>query len=441
MERKKRQWWLLGILAVLLLGIVGFAFRDAILIRAAPKAVLTSALNDLFSQLEQRFQGDPLLIVAGSLDPEGKYTVDMELATEKELLGPVSYDMTLRTDGTAHQLFAEGTASTSSKAVDISLYLDTDFMAVSSEDLVKGQYYGITYDTFTADMRKIPLLNFLISDSLLTQWEASVREIQANMRRSYALPSLPETSDRDVRKALLGIAALPCKTQKCDIQLENSTVAGYQLVFSVSGQQMEQLLSIIGVETGGGAVVVSFYLLENAVVKISLQYETEEAVLQYSLDLGRDPLNDLLMLQGTQSVDGQYDELAIAVATQRQENRYTETWNIQKGSDTILIALDWNPLGGDMTLKTSASEEPCSLNLTKAEDGFRLVTEDLTHLVKAFSLDSQPVRKDAKITCDMTVSKGSEIAAPAYKNLDQWSMEDFLTLLNGVGSLLGIGIP
>ena len=115
MERKKRQWWLLGILAVLLLGIVGFAFRDAILIRAAQKAVLTSALNDLFSQLEQRFQGDPLLIVAGSLDPEGKYTIDMEMATEKELLGPVSYDMTLRTDGTAHQLFAEGTASTSSK--------------------------------------------------------------------------------------------------------------------------------------------------------------------------------------------------------------------------------------------------------------------------------------------------------------------------------------
>lgn len=425
------------------LGIAAFVFRDAVLIRVAPKAVLTSALNDLFSQLEQRFQNDPLLIVAGSLDPEGKYTIDIELETEKELLGPVAYDMKVRTDGTTHQLFADGTASTSSKAVDFSLYLDTNFMAVSSEDLVKGQYYGITYDTFAADIRKIPLLNILISDSLLQKWEASVQEIQANMRRTYALPSIPETSSGDVRKALLGIAALPCKTQTCDIPLDDTTVTGYQLDFSVSGQQMEQLLLLIddSPETGNGTAVVSFYLFEQSVVQIVLRYEAAESVLQYSLDLGLHPMDNLLTLQGTQSKDGQDDIWILAVETQQGENRYTETWNIRKGSSTpVSVAYDWNPLSGDLTLKTSMSAEPCSLNMTETENGFRLATDNLSCLMRALSLDGQSAQKDDKVSCDMAVRKGSEIVTPAYKNLDQWSMEDFLVLLNGVGSLLGIRV-
>ena len=443
MERKSREWWLLGILIVMLLGILIFAFWDAILILVAPKAVLTSALNHLFSQLEQRFQGDPLRIVAGSLDPEGKYTINMKLETEKELLGPVTYDITLRTDGTAHQLLADGTVCTSSKAVDLSMYFDADFMAVSSEDLVKGQYYGITYDTFAADMHKIPLLNFLISDSLLQKWESSIQKIQANMSRTYALPSLPELPNGDPRKALLGIAALSCKTQKCDIQLADTTVSGYKLDFSVSVQQMEKFFSTMtnGAKTRDGSAVVSFYLFQNSVVKISLLYEAEGSELQYSLDLGKNPLKDFLTLQGTQSKDGEFDELAITVATQNGENRYTEIWNIQKGSDSsFFLTLVWNPLSGDMVLKTSVSAEPCLLNLVETENGFRITTDDLSRLICALSLNEQSVQKNNKVSCIMDVNKGSAVVTPAYKNLDQWTTEDFLALLNGVGSLLGINI-
>lgn len=443
MERKKHRWWLLGILVAMFFGFFIFTFWDAILIRVAPKMVLTTALNDLFFQLEQRFQGNPLLIVSGSLDPEGKYTVDMDLETERELLGPVTYDMTLQTNGMAHQLLAKGTASTSSKAVDLSLYLDSDFMAVSSVDLVGGIYYGITYDTFAADMRQIPFMNYLINDSLLQKWESSIQEIQANMGRTYALPGFPETSPEDLRKTLMGIAALPCKAQKCAISLSDITVTGYKLDFSVSGQQIKQLLSGMtdSTDIGEGTAAVSFYLYENSIVKIDLLYEAEGSSLQYCLDLGQNPLENLLSLQGTQRKNGEGNKLAITVATQNEENQYTETWNIQQGSDDpLIIAFTWNPLSGDMTLKTSVAAQPCLLNLSETENGFRMTTDDLLNLVNALSPNEQTTQKDDKISCVMNVSRGSEIVTPAYKNLDQWSMEDFLVLLNGVGSLLGIGI-
>lgn len=443
MEPKKHRWWLLGILVALLLGFFVFTFWDAILIRVAPKMVLTTALNDLFFQMEQRFQDDPLLIVAGSLEPEGKYTIDVDLETEKELLGPVTYDMTLQTNGTAHQLCAEGNVSTSSKALDFSLYLDSDFMAVSSVDLVGGICYGITYDTFAADIRQIPLLNFLINDSLLQKWESSVQEIQENMGRPYALPGLPETSPEDMRKTLMGIAVLPCKAQKCAISLSDITVTGYKLDFSVSGQQIKQILSGMtdGTDIGEGTAVVSFYLYENSVVKIGLLYEAEGSSLQYRLDLGQNPLENLLSLQGTQRKNGEDNKLAITVATQNEENQYTETWNIQKGNyDPLFIAFAWNPLSGDMTLKTSVAAQPCLLNLSETENGFRMTTDDLLSLVYALSPNGQTTQKDEMVSCVMNVSRGSEIVTPAYKNLDQWSTEDFLVLLNGVGSLLGIGI-
>ncbi len=443
MEPKKHRWWLLGILVALLLGFFVFTFWDAILIRVAPKMVLTTALNDLFFQMEQRFQDDPLLIVAGSLEPEGKYTIDVDLETEKELLGPVTYDMTLQTNGTAHQLCAEGNVSTSSKTLDFSLYLDSDFMAVSSVDLVGGICYGITYDTFAADIRQIPLLNFLINDSLLQKWESSVQEIQENMGRPYALPGLPETSPEDMRKTLMGIAVLPCKAQKCAISLSDITVTGYKLDFSVSGQQIKQILSGMtdGTDIGEGTAVVSFYLYENSVVKIGLLYEAEGSSLQYRLDLGQNPLENLLSLQGTQRKNGEDNKLAITVATQNEENQYTETWNIQKGNDDpLFIAFAWNPLSGDMTLKTSVAAQPCLLNLSETENGFRMTTDDLLSLVYALSPNGQTTQKDEMVSCVMNVSRGSEIVTPAYKNLDQWSTEDFLVLLNGVGSLLGIGI-
>ena len=316
-------------------------------------------------------------------------------------------------------------------------------MAVSSEDLFDGIYYGITYDTFAADMRQIPLINFLINDSLLQKWESSVQNTQANTSHTYALSVLPEMSHKDFRRALLGIAAMPCKTQKCDILLADTTVTGYKLDFSFSGKQIEQILSVIAdsAETGDGTAVVSFYLCQNSVVKIYLLYEVEGSSLQYSLDLGQNPLENLLTLERTLSKDGEYDILSITVATRNEENRYTENWNILNGKDDpFFIAFQWNSLSGDMTLNTSVAAQPCLLNLTNTENGFRLTTDDLSSLTHTLSPNGQATPKNGKASCVMDVSRGSKIVTPAYKNLNQWSMADFLVLLNGIGSLLGIGI-
>lgn len=444
MEKRKFKLWLLVIPVLLILVILTAVFWDAILIHVAPKMVLTSALTKAFSQLEERFQDDPLLILARSIDPEGKYTADMALETEKEILGKVTYDMTVQTDGVSHQLFAKGLAKTADKTLNLSLYMDAGFMAVSSEDLVKGNYYGITYDTFASDLRKIPLLNLMVSDSLLSQWDASVQGIREQMNRTYALPKLPQTSQEDVRKLLLGIVAMPCEIEKCSVLLDGNAITCHKLEYRVSGKQVGELLS----QATGGAyledtvVTASFYLYQKAIVKMMLSCEDGESAINYGISLGLNPTEDVLTLQGIESNNGQYDEFIANVTTQRGENSYAETWNIHKTAEgvdkKISFSFEWNPTSGAMVLKSGAST--VSLNLTETENGFRLVTDDLAQLMQIAMQNAQTSTKDSKVKCTMTVAKGSEIITPAYKNLDQWSLEDFLVLLGGIGSLFGINI-
>lgn len=446
MKKGVRKWWLLAIPVLLTAVVLTVAFWDAILIRIAPKAVLTSALSRVFTQLEERFRDDPLLIVAQTVDPDGQYTADVVLEAEKELLGPITYDMNVKTDGASHRFSASGSINTASKTLNLSLYMDSDFMAVSSEELVKGNYYGITYDTFASDLRKIPLLNYMVSDELLSQWEASVQDVQAKMRRSYTLPRMPELSQEDVQKLLFGIAALPCQIEKTSLVLLNGTaVTCHKLDYQASGKQIGQVLSRITGQTypEDTAVTVSFYLYEDAVVKIVLVWKAGEIGRSYGLNLGLNPAEETLLLQGIEEKNGEYDEFTIAVTTQRSENRYAETWEFHKIANDVNSAasysFQWEPTSGVMTLKTDATPEAVSFNLTGTENGFRLKTDDISQLIKAVAPKAQVISAKP-LPCTMTVRKGSELIVPEYKNLDQWSMEDFLVLLSGLGTLLGIPI-
>ena len=65
-----------------------------------------------------------------------------------------------------------------------------------------------------------------------------------------------------------------------------------------------------------------------------------------------------------------------------------------------------------------------------AEDGVSASTDDLSVVWK--SLEGK------KASCSMLIKKGAEISAPDYKNLDEWSFQDLLTLFTGIGTVLDI---
>lgn len=440
MKEKKFKWRFLIISLLLVAAVFMAVFWDYFIIRIAPKAVLTSALSEVFSQLETRFQDDPLLFLIKSIAPDGKYTADVQLETANALLGTVAYDMTVQTDSSTNRFFADGIASTPQKELDLSLYLDEDFLAVSSGDLVKGNYYGITYDTFAEDLRSIPLLSLFVSDTVLAQWNDSVKSIQEYMCSGRTVPEIPEISKDDFEALLLGLLALPCETRDDSVMIDGVFLDCQTISYSISMKEINTLF-VDSLYTEDSVAEVTFYLHEKALVMAGLNFTAGGRSVQYGITLGTNPAEDTLTLQRITQSSDEYDDLMIAVAAnESSEGHYAETWSFtNNNSETSTYSFCWEQSSGTMSLIVNDAQEPILLNLTETEDGFCLETEDVTGLIDVQKQNKQnATTANAPIACVMTVRKGSEIITPGYKNLDEWSLEDFLTLMSGVGSVIGI---
>ena len=152
---KRKIWiWIGAVIAVILLGLSLYGARIWIF----PRLVLSRSMNSAFTQLEARFEKSPIHLIRDIYDPDGYYLADLQLETDAAGLGPVRYDMDLQTQPAPLRISGDGTVVTGGKALDLELYLDGNFAAVSSESLVGGNYYGIAYDSFSQDIRSREVL-------------------------------------------------------------------------------------------------------------------------------------------------------------------------------------------------------------------------------------------------------------------------------------------
>ena len=441
MKKKKFRYWLL-LIPVLIAAVVFIAvFWDAVLIHIAPKAVLTGALTDVFAQLEERFRDDPVLILLKNIDPDGKYTADIEVTATTSPLGTVDYNIHLQTNGIEHQLYAEGNMVTANTPLTLSWYADAEFTAVASNDLTGGSYYGITYDTFSEDIRSIPLLSFFISSKTLSQWDSSVHSLQEKVKQNWTVPQIPEMSEEDMQKFLLGILAFPCDIEKASISIDDSSLECYAISYSASGEQVDTFLSSTPYGENASVTVI-FYLYENKLVKVQFSCASANQSVLYGLELGQNPLENTLYLHRTINDNGTLDGFSLSVDTQRAEDQYLEAWCYCQTQDGVTqnteLEFEYCLSDGAMKLVRNGNSKELNLSLLETDNGFRIQTENLEYVL--YLLAGNTIDVDSPISGTVTVTKGCQITTPAYKNLNQWSLDDFWTLLGGIGSLIGIQI-
>lgn len=415
---KKKKWLLLLIPAVLLLAaaLVWFLYLS-------PRMALSSAADDALSKLEQRLAESPIPILTKGYDENGRNTTSLKLTVSDG----VQYDMQVQTDLTANQVLADGTIRIDGKALNLSAYLDKEFAAITSEDLLGGGYYGITYDTFSSDVRSFPLLSRLIPSATLSKMDSSVEKLQVYMNRTRQVPRLPDVrQEEDIHKLVLGLLVL-----KSDVHKEMLTVDGQSLKclrfdYSATGEQAGTLLGYL-MDMGGlsqGDIAASFYLYDKTLVAVRCDGRAGENRAALRLDLGQDAANGDVSIAVEKLENGEKSAFSYQIGAREADGTHTEI--IAFGTQSI--SYDWHPQTGDMVL-TLPEKSPISLNLTQAQDGFQIQTKDFAALI---GINSQK-----GFDSTMTVRKGSVITAPNYKNLDEWSLDDLLVLLGGIGGLLG----
>ncbi len=424
MGRKK---WILGALIILLAAAVAaFVFWDILTVIFAPKLALSAAVSDGLEKLENRFDDSPLWILAEGVDEEGRNTTQMSLSTTDSLLGTINYDMTIFSDWTRNQILAQGTVSPENSDLNLSVYLDREFAAITSAELLQGGWYGITYDTFSEDLQSIPLVSLLVPDNTVSQWEEDVSALQTFMNQSHKLPELPELSQEDVRALLLGILGLKSSVQRENCNINGQDLACWRISYHAEGKKVENLLSyIIEGDTSGGELNGVFYLYENTLVKLLLGGRAGEQGITCSLVLGLDASKDPLQFEMVNNNGEDVTNLDAMIQAAGDGNE--RMGSIQLNNSTV--SYTWNSDSGDLLL-TLPTTGDIRMTLSPAENGFQIITNDLS---KILGSDSNTIGE-----CVMTVGKGADIAVPEYKNLDTWSMNDLLVLLGGIGSMIGL---
>ena len=415
---KKRKWLLLLIPAALLLAALLFW-----LFYLQPRLTLSNAVDDAMSNLARRLSESPVPVAAGAFDEDGKNTTALELTVSDG----VRYDMQVQTDMKTNQVSAQGTVWVEDNALDVTAYLDGTFAAVTSGRLLQGGYYGITYDSFSSDVRSFPLISRLIPGQTLSKWDTSVEKLQAYMNRPRQIPRLPDIRLEDIRRLIPGLLVL-----KSDISSETLTVDGQPLAcrrfdYRADGEQAAALLGYL-MDTDGlsqGEITASFYLSEKALAAVRCDGRAGGNRVSLSLELGQDAAQGSVSFRYEKTENGENSAFSYEIGERASDGAHTEA--ITLGAQTI--SFDYHPETGDMLLKLP--EKPSvSLNLAQTEDGLRIRTEDFAALM---GIDS---RKHFDST--MTIRKGADIVTPDYKNLDEWSFDDLLVLLGSIGGLLGL---
>lgn len=455
----KRKWWIIPLAIVCIAAILIGVFWEEVAVHAAPKAVLTTAISNTIDELKTRMEGSPLPMLAGTIDQNGQNTIVMDLQTSDELLGDVSYDMTLRTDASNQKISADGTVTAKGTTLDLSVYLDTDFAALTSQSLLKGSFYGITYDSFSEDIRGNKILPFLIGEQRISEWEASVSGLQDDMEQMQVI-KIPQISEKDLQTLALGIIALKADVSCEDQVLNGERVRVHKISFSADGSDLTAAMDYLLQEgilkdntmIAGFAdrlkadpdtqLFASFWVYEGSVLKAVCEIgagEKDRDLLE--LAMGADAAVDPLTFR---IISNSGETLSVSSHAAYDTDRYSEHLEIEKTSGAEqkqwVVDYDWNRSSGDalLVLKNAAAESRIDVNFVSTDTGFRLQTDKFEAIMDF--LDPKEGEPRTQSRCTMSVSKGTDVETPEYKNLNRWSMEDLLILLGGIGSLFGLNL-
>lgn len=449
----KRSWWLIPAALILIATVLVFAFWDTILIYAAPKAVLSNSLMHTFGKIQDRIEQGPIPVLANGIDGSGCNTIDFTLDTANVLLGPVQYDLNVQTAGSPRQIYADGTVKSGDRLLDISVFLNRDYAAVSSDTLLDSNFYGITYDTFSQDIRGIPLLSFFLGEKLISQWEESVRDLQRQMTDTRERPQM---SLEQMQTMLVGILMLKPKVSSAHMYVSGQERDVHRISFSESGPEIasaaeaytdeisNEILALLDRLKGDpdSRLNASFFLYEDTIIKLTMEMTVDDELLQLELLPGADPAKDDLKLAGIYQTPELLKKWSCDLKTEYDDSRYAENLvivSVENGiQNRAVLDYAWNRVNGDLHLELTEGERTTDVmfNLRGTETGFRLATDQFEDLMNLF----RDKKNAGNSACVMHISKGSSITAPEYKNLDQWSAEDLLTLLGGLGGLLGVTI-
>ena len=168
----------------------------------------------------------------------------------------------------------------------------------------------------------------------------------------------------------------------------------------------------------------------------------EDQDIQISINLGQEPKTNPLQIKVDKWIAGIASGFEITIDTDESVSSYDEKWiisNSAKQDESAVLEFQWIKDSSSLSL-TRDSVLHANMKLQEEADGLRIITDDIFAVYEIIHKKEFMEAASAPAACTMKIRKGSNILLPQYKNIDQWSADDFLILLEGIGSILGLRI-
>ena len=431
---KNRKLWLIPFGILLAAAILAVVFWQSLIVYLAPKMVLAGALKDRVTALEARIAAGPIPVLARGIDPEGRNQLDLQLDANKERVGPVQYDLRVQMQQHPRRILADGKVLFKSTEMDISLYLDGSFAAVSSQEILGGKFYGLTYDSFSQAIRSNKLAAMLIGEKMLTDWETNIQTLQNVMQKE--IPVLPDLSRINPESLIMGILAMDAEVERLQIDLNGEDNIYHVISFEFSGAEIASGLQYLNLElpnipTENEEIQCDFWLKDRQLCKLELEAES------FKLDIYWGNAAVSFLMEDDIYIE-YYDGDAFKTCKVHSEQRdglYRESITIS-GEESLQLTYDWIASAGSLALTVDRKGERTDipLILTPLENGFSVETKDFGALMHL--LADTPDRADNP--CTMTVTKGVDFQTPEYTDFVRWSMEELLAIIVVFGELFGL---
>lgn len=474
------KWWMIAAPAVLVVVLVVALLWNTIAFAVAPEAVLAGALAKTGAKLEDRSEGTPIALIskaAESMEDNAKMAVVVDYSDE--YTGNLNVDAQMLVDMKNKRLLLDGSMSLDGETVDAKFYMDALCAALGSDRFTDGAYYGITYETFSDDLRKCFLYEYM-DDESIEQMEMAVdmveeywamlgEEEDSTLDEAYLeiLTEYYESMEMETGSEKLSIDGKnrSCKTvsytttwgdfvdmyvQIVETMVEDpayrsyveSYVAAYNAENSYYGMEItvdEMINSVI--ETAetmddyfDGDITAVFYLYKNTVAAMDLimvlDDGTDEVEILAQVLLGENPAKDDIEILVEANADGESLEFEVICTKETDGKEVIETVSFSGDSGYEKIGAElgyvWDAESGDLELSVSASSDgervsyDMDLILLEVEDGFNLTIEDVVDLFPADTF-----YEEFHCGVSVTLSKGEEISVPAYSNIDAWTEDEF----------------
>lgn len=420
----KKRWFLILVPAILAAAALALTMSTELRIRLMPRTVLRKAITEASLELQQRFEDNPILHIASVIDLADQQ-IRFHTGSEGTQENTVIHLSPRRIAG-----------SLSSGALSAEFYTDEDSLAISSGQLTDGRWLGIAYDSFSEDIGKIPLIRWILSDSMLRSWENSLGELRDGILKEVHIPSLPKVTQEDLSKLSLALAAMKTTVSQTVIQTEQGPEECFRILCEADGSTWNPLFAV-DEEWSDTAVSCVFYLRDTHLVLAQLTAESGRQQLRLHLEADGAIADDPISVRYSRREGEKEESYSARIATDRPGDVLSEQWELSINDSRHSFSYQWEEASGSGTVNFSEEEVP--FQLTLQPQGFHLVTTNSSVLTRIFPLEN-PFREQQE-RWEIDVRPGAAPERPEFRTPDTWTTEDLLTLLEGLGDVLDLPFP